>query len=403
MSTTSSIRTLVLSLAYPNRASYYIDWQDAFDAALWFSATHRNILTLTARRLQHAIEEFDLVVLLHSCTADTTEDLRRLAPALAGRKRARLLAFIGNEFNSPYAPLSDKISVIEACRPDIVATQLLEEAGQYLYADCAPHVMSLPHALNTTIFQPGSSEFDRIRDIGVRTYRYSAWLGDEDRNRIVDYFLAEGETLGLTVDISQRQRLGRAEWAHFLATSRGTISSEAGSWYLQRDDALVRDIYDEMVRERRGLVITDASWIRRQARRLPGQIKIALAYLLRTGPIRYEAFEDDKLDFDDIYARHFANAARCPAYSKTISSRHFDAIGTKTCQIMFPGRFNDILTAGEHYIALEPDFSNIDEVLRRFRDESEHRRMVDAAYDTAMSSHTYAHRIEQIYDALQAL
>ena len=81
---------------------------------------------------------------------------------------------------------------------------------------------------------------------------------------------------------------------------------------------------------------------------------------------------------------------------------HFDAAGTKTCQIMFRGRFNDILLADEHYFALEPDFSNVDEVLRRFRDPRERSRVADAAHDLVLREHTYAHRMRQVAGALAA-
>jgi hypothetical protein len=67
---------------------------------------------------------------------------------------------------------------------------------------------------------------------------------------------------------------------------------------------------------------------------------------------------------------------------------------------MFRGRFNDILVADEHYIALEPDFSNVESVLASFHDPVRRRKVVDAAYDLVHAEHTYAHRMEQVYDLL---
>ena len=89
-------------------------------------------------------------------------------------------------------------------------------------------------------------------------------------------------------------------------------------------------------------------------------------------------------------------------YGKCVSSRHFDAAGTKTCQIMFRGRFNDIFNANEHYLALEPDFSNIDDVLATFRDPVRRQRVTDAAYDLVRTKHTYGQRMQQIYDLFAA-
>jgi hypothetical protein len=65
-------------------------------------------------------------------------------------------------------------------------------------------------------------------------------------------------------------------------------------------------------------------------------------------------------------------------------------------QIMFPGRYNDILEAGRHYLALQPDFSNIDEVMARFRDRAERERIAEAAHAHVMAAHTYPHRMAQL-------
>ena len=84
-------------------------------------------------------------------------------------------------------------------------------------------------------------------------------------------------------------------------------------------------------------------------------------------------------------------------------SHRVDAIGTKTCQIMQRGRSNDILTANEHYIAVEPDFSDVDEAVRRFKDEGERQCIIDTAYDYVMSAHTYAHRAEAVLRELETV
>ena len=103
------------------------------------------------------------------------------------------------------------------------------------------------------------------------------------------------------------------------------------------------------------------------------------------------------LKFIDVF---FARRERTPVYGKCISSRHFDAIGTKTCRMMLYGRFNDILVANRHYLALTDDFSDLDEVLRRFSDVPTRRKIVEESYAHVMSSHTYAHRMRQVAETL---
>ncbi len=120
--------------------------------------------------------------------------------------------------------------------------------------------------------------------------------------------------------------------------------------------------------------------------------------ILKNGPFKYDIFEYEKLDFDEVYQHFLKTARKCPAHSKAISSRNFVAIGIKTCQIMFPGRFNNILKPGEHYISLNPDFSNLVDVLEKLRDKEIWSNIVEQAYQLVMDSHTYPHRARPTCD-----
>ena len=243
----------------------------------------------------------------------------------------------------------------------------------------------------------------RARDIGVRNFRYSPLLGDQERNEIIDYFAREGARHGLDVDIDFEKRFVREDWARYLASCRGTVSSEAGSWFLDRDDALVRRVFEHVNANRAGLVIDDAAPLRHVVRRLPLPVKSMIGWVLRRGPVKYAAFEDSQLDFEELNELFFKDAPRCPAYSKAISSRHFDAVGTKTCQILIEGRYNDILEADKHYLAVAPDHSNLEDVIARFKEPAVRAEIADAAYEFVMDQHTYSHRAAALHDALQTV
>jgi hypothetical protein len=64
--------------------------------------------------------------------------------------------------------------------------------------------------------------------------------------------------------------------------------------------------------------------------------------------------------------------------------------------MLLEGRYNGILEADRHYIAINKDLTNIDEAIERFRDESYRTRMVEETYDYVLSQHTYAHRVEHL-------
>ena len=50
----------------------------------------------------------------------------------------------------------------------------------------------------------------------------------------------------------------------------------------------------------------------------------------------------------------------------------------------------------EHYISIKKNFANIDDAVRRFKDEEYRRAMVERAYEYVMESHTYRHRVESL-------
>jgi hypothetical protein len=395
------LKTLLLTLDYPSRASYYDDWRDAFAAAPEFDVTVANVFDRSGRaEIERTIGDYELIVALHACTADSLLYVQPLAGALQAR-RGRFVVFIGNELNLPFAPLGAKIAWLERVRPDVIATQLLEEAGAWLYAEVGARVISLPHALNPDAFQARTPQRDRPIDIGARSFRYLAYLGDDDRNRIYDYFAANRFEPKLALDFSTEQRFERAHWAAFLDRCKATIATEAGSWFLERDDATVLAIRDYLAAKGEGgFVIRADSPLQTLAHRLPYRLKALARRLLRSGPIRHEALAAEQVDFAEVHARFFAGRARAPVYAKCISSRHFDAVGTKTAQIMFPGRYNDILEADRHYLALQPDFSNIDAVMARFRDPAARTAVTEAAHAHVMAGHTYRHRLSRLAAAL---
>jgi spore maturation protein CgeB len=396
----SRIRLLVLYAQYTNLLSYNDDWLDAFTSHPEFETKAVDIVSADGAALRSAAENVDAIVLLHSTNGDTTSYLEPFASILAER-RVPLLSFVGNELNLPGSPISAKRYVLGKIRPDWVATQMLEHAGRFLFGDLVnKSVISIPHALNPDVFRPTRRLDDRATDIGVRAARYLPHLGDDDRNRLIDAFARLGAAGRLKIDISDR-RFNRAGWSSFLNSCRGTVATEAGSWFLERDDARVNAIRDYVRKNSRGgLLIANDSPLRKFGHRLPSWTRVALRRFLRSGPIRHEALVNELISFDDIYQRFFAGRERAPVYGKCISSRHFDAIGTKTCQIMFYGRFNDILEPNRHYLVLQSDFSDLDDVLRRFSDLSIRRNIVEEAYAHVLSSHTYAHRMRQVAKTL---
>jgi hypothetical protein len=180
-------------------------------------------------------------------------------------------------------------------------------------------------------------------------------VGDRERTDLIEYFEKNGEARGLRCDIraGRWSRMPRDQWAAFLNRSRTLIGAESGTYYLNQKGAL---------------------------------LDRARTYNLK---------ERQNATFDEVFTKFFAGVPRGVS-GKSISSRHFEAIGTKTCQVLIEGDYNGILKAGEHYIPVRPDLSDIDEAIRALRDPAYCRAIAERTHDLAMSAHTYDRRVVDV-------
>lgn len=69
-----------------------------------------------------------------------------------------------------------------------------------------------------------------------------------------------------------------------------------------------------------------------------------------------------------------------------ISARIFEAASVGTPLALYRGRYSDAIEPGTHYIPIEPDHSNLDEVFRRIGDTDALQEMADRAYVDLIAS-----------------
>src|SRR5581483_3784877 len=200
-------------------------------------------------------------------------------------------------------------------------------------------IIEMPHALNPHSYRP-LPESTKDVDVGFIGDIYWPFIGDRERTDIIEWFERNGAAHGLNCDI-RKARLPRDEWNRFLNRCKALIGAESGTYYLNE----------------RGKLLDRAR--------------------------AYNLFENRAASFEDVFDRFFRD--QVPEVSgKCISSRHFEPIGTKTCQILLEGHYNGILTADRHYISVKKDFSNIEDVVARFGDRGYREEMVEETYDYAM-------------------
>jgi len=75
-----------------------------------------------------------------------------------------------------------------------------------------------------------------------------------------------------------------------------------------------------------------------------------------------------------------------------VSPRVFEAAALGTAMILFPGDYSGVVRPGEHYIALQKDFSNMDDVVEQLRDDELVRDMTVRARDDIIRSGRWSYQ-----------
>lgn len=341
--------------------SYQHGWPRAFAASDSFDCQPFNLSGLSLLDQIGAVRvlyggKFDAIVLLHSVFSNQKE-LRGLfheAVALSGIPKAY---FIGNE----YKLMPEKMSFCRKLGVSLLVTQSNDPPVLEAYRaalGCA--VACIPNTgFDTSLFFPAQSLHARMIDIGYRSYEAPWYLGNMEKTEIAEYFLANAARLGLSIDVSMdaAKRFDAKGYAAFLNSCRGQIGTESGGDYFELTDA-TRNRVNAYTKANPG-----AGW------------------------------PDVKREFFDSYGPSMQ--------MRIISGRQVEAAACKTVQILFEGRYNDYFQADEHYIPLKKDFSNIEEVVRKFRDDAYCANLVDKAHDVVMSELTYDRLIEKFSSELR--
>lgn len=348
------LNKIIKQLRSRNEAlSYAIDWHDALSETPELDTETCNINNLVDYwQKRKAIETYPLIIILHSAAGDDMSLLLKTAHWYQ-RRRGKLVMFVGNEYDL----MAEKISFIRSVEADYICSQLPVETANWLYSECsASQILPMPHALNPKLYRPVMDQQRRNIDIGFIGAFYSYFIGDIERNGLIQFFQDSGNEFDLKCDI-RTGNIPRKEWASFLNSCKGIVGAESGTYYL----------------DKKGQLISNA---------------------------RKYIKEHPHTTFDEVFERFFRNPEVEYISGKAISSRHFEPIGTKTCQILLEGYYNGILKPDEHYIRVKKDLSNISDAINRFKDYSCRKEIVDKTFQYAMDEHTYRHRVKALIKAI---
>lgn len=195
-------------------------------------------------------------------------------------------------------------------------------------------------------------EKERTIDIGYRAYEARPWLGRHGmlKKQVADVIGPAAANSGLNCDISLRKEdtiLGD-DWLSFLLRCRFTIGVEGGASILDRDGSVRNCVEEHMGRH-------------------------------------------PEAPFDEVERQCFPGLDGALQLF-ALSPRHLETCATRTGQVLVEGDYNGVLEAGRHYISIRKDFSNLEDVIAKMKDEDLRKRMVDASYEDIVSSGRYTYR-----------
>jgi hypothetical protein len=135
-------------------------------------------------------------------------------------------------------------------------------------------------------------------------------------------------------------------WLRFLASGRATVGAESGASVVDPDGSLRRQVTDYL------------------------QAHPAASYdeVTRAVPEHWDE-------------RRFG----------VVSPRHFEAALTRTAQVLVAGRYSGVLRAGEHYLPVREDLSDIGEALAAVSDPDVSEAIVERSFADIVASGKYAY------------
>jgi hypothetical protein len=292
------------------------------------------------------LDAFDVVVLHYSLviTADAY-----LSPAI--RERVRRFKGLKVQFlQDEYRWVDEITAMMRHLEIDVLFSIVPPGELDNVYGGRIPGVEVVPtlagyvpQALVGRRTRPLS---ERPVDVGYRGRVLPYWNGalSQEKVQIARGVLARIGPTGLRHNIAwgENDRLYGRRWIRFLSSCRTTLGTESGTSITDFDGSIERSVC-EYLDERPGATFDEVS--------------------------------------DAVLAPHEGNVMM-----NVVSPRIFEAAALRTAMVLFPGHYGGAVEPGEHFVALEKDFSNFDAVVDAIQDVPTLQRMVDRAYEDLVAS-----------------
>jgi glycosyltransferase involved in cell wall biosynthesis len=166
--------------------------------------------------------------------------------------------------------------------------------------------------------------------------------------------LALARGLAADIEVAEEKRIYGADWYRFIGSARATLGTESGCNVFDFD-----------------------------------------------GELRKLAREHEDMPFE-VFAERYLKEHEGLVRMNQISPKIFEAIRLRTALVLFEGEYSGVVRAGEHYIPLKKDYSNVDDVFAQLEDVPSLEAMTERAYRDVVATGQYSLRrfVEGVDDYL---
>ncbi len=317
----------------------------------FLTRSRHNVLALDARggaTIDLDLERFDVVVTHYSVAigypGHVPASLAAKIKAFPGTK----IAFLQDE----YRWIDASAAAIRDLGIDVLFTVTNPEVTRKIYHHPWFDDVRIEHTLTGFVPEdlchrsPPPFEERRV-DVGYRARKLPAWLGAAAQEKwlIGERFAADASAHGLACDISSREadRLYGEAWIDFVGNCRAVLGSESAISAFDFDGTL-KDAVDAYEREH------------------------------------------PNASFEDVRAHLLEGIDECHGAIRVISPRVFEAAALKTLMILYPGSYSGVLEPWRHYVPLDRDHGNMDEVVGVLRDHAKVMKITEQCYQEVARS-----------------
>ena len=249
------------------------------------------------------------------------------------------------------------VSNIKALGISLIFTVTNKEVTRKIYHDPYFNTVRFEHVLTGYVPEhllevevPAYN--DRTIDVSYRARKLPAWYGEfgQEKSLIAERFLHNASTFNLNCDIScaEQDRIYGDHWIKFLAGSKATLGAESGASFID----------------------------------FSGQIWSTVEeYEMRYPEKTFAEIRDLFLEGRDG-----------EIVIQVISPRCFEAAALRTLMIMYEGLYSDVLIPHHHYVVLERDHSNIEDIIKLLNNPAQVSKIIENAYREIACSEKWSYK-----------